>query len=342
MASKQPKEPAGVNESPAQAPSFSYGGQAVIEGVMIRGQRFSTVAIRRPNGELTAKVTPLSTLYTGALRRIPLLRGVIVLAETLVLGMRALSYSANVSLEEEEKELGKWSMALMMGLSLSIAIGLFFLLPLFLVHFFDNAFDSAILSNVIEGVVRLGLFLGYVWGIGFMPDIRRVFAYHGAEHMTVKTLEAGEPLEVSRIRPYSTAHPRCGTAFLLLVMVVAIVVFAFLGKPPMLLRIISRVVLIPVIAGIAYEVIRFSGKHQGNSLVRAIMAPSLLLQVLTTRRPDDSQIEVAVHAMQCAIAADEGRELPGVEQTVASEEEPSMRDSSESLEGGETLPPPQP
>ena len=191
-------------------------------------------------------------------------------------------------------------------------------------------------------MVRLGLFLGYVWGIGFMPDIRRVFAYHGAEHMTVKTLEAGEPLEVSRIRLYSTAHPRCGTAFLLVVMVVAIVVFAFLGTPPMLWRIISRVVLIPVIAGLAYEVIRFSGKHHGNSLVRAIMAPSLLLQVLTTRRPDDSQIEVAVHAMQCAIAADEGRELPGAEQTVAPEEEPSMRGSPESLEGGDPLPPPQP
>ena len=334
MTSKEPDKSAGVNESPAQAPSFSYGGQAVIEGVMIRGQRFSTVAIRRPNGDLAVKVTPLSTLYTGALRRIPLIRGVIVLAETLVLGMRALSYSANVSLEEEEKELGGWSMALMMGMSLSIAIGLFFLLPLFLVPFFDNAFDSAILSNVIEGVVRLGLFLGYVWGIGFMPDIRRVFAYHGAEHMTVKTLEAGEPLQVSRIRPYSTAHPRCGTAFLLVVMVVAIVVFAFLGKPPMLLRIISRIVLIPVIAGLAYEVIRFSGKHQGNPIVRAIMAPSLLLQVLTTRRPDDSQIEVAVHAMQCAIAADEGRELPGTKQTVD--------DSSESLEGGDSLPPPQP
>ncbi len=302
---------------------------------MIRGQRFATVVARRPNGELATRVTALSSLYTGAIRRIPLLRGVIVLAETLALGMTALAYSANVTLEEEEKELGRWSMGLMLTLSLGMAVVLFFLLPLFLVSLFDRLYDSAILSNVIEGIIRLSMFLAYVWGIGFMPDIRRVFAYHGAEHMTVKTHEAGEPLEADNVRRHTTAHPRCGTAFLLVVMVVAIVVFAFLGKPPMLLRILSRVVLIPVIAGISYEVIRFSGAHQGNPLVRVITAPSLLLQRLTTRRPDDSQIEVAIHAMQAAIAADEGRELPGVVQKAAEEE-----GAAEPTEGDGPLPPP--
>ena len=290
-------------------PRFPYGGQAVIEGVMIRGQRFAAVAARRPSGEITTRLTPLNTLYIGAIRRIPLLRGVVVLAETLVLGMQALAYSANVSLQEEEKELGRWSMGLMLATSLGIAVALFFLLPLLLVSIFDRTYDDALLSNIVEGIIRLGLFLAYVWGIGRLPDIKRVFAYHGAEHMAVKTYEAGEPLETSAVRQYTTAHPRCGTAFLLVVMLVAIVVFAFLGKPPMLLRILSRIVLIPVIAGVSYEVIRFSGKHQGNPLVRAIMAPSLLLQVLTTRKPDDSQIEVAICAVETAIAADEGRQL---------------------------------
>jgi uncharacterized protein YqhQ len=278
--------------------------------VMIRGQRFATIAARRPNGDLTSRVTLLSSLYTGPLRRIPLLRGVIVLAETLVLGTKALAYSANVSLEEEDQELGRWSMALMLTLSLSLVVGLFFLLPLLIIHFFDQAVDSTVLSNILEGIIRLGLFLTYVWGIGFMPDIRRVFAYHGAEHMTVKTHEAGEPLETKYVRKYTTAHPRCGTAFLLVVMLVAIVVFAFLGKPPMPLRILSRVILIPIIAGLSYEIVRFSGAHHGNSFVRIIMSPSLLLQTLTTRKPDDSQIAVAIHAMQCAIAADEGNTPP--------------------------------
>ena len=335
MSSTEQTNPGDSSAVAPSTPRFSYGGQAVIEGVMIRGQRFAAVAARRPGGEITTRLTPLNTLYTGAIRRIPLLRGVIVLAETLVLGMQALAYSANVSLEEEEKELGRWSMGLMLATSLGIAVALFFLLPLFLVSIFDRMYDDAILSNIVEGIIRLGMFLAYVWGIGRLPDIKRVFAYHGAEHMAVKTYEAGEPLETSSVRQYTTAHPRCGTAFLLVVMLVAIVVFAFLGKPPMLLRILSRIVLIPVIAGVSYEVIRFSGKHQGNPLVRAIMAPSLLLQLLTTRRPDDSQIEVAICAVETAIAADEGRLLS---ENAGTTEGPTVH-ASEVGQGEESLPP---
>ncbi|MCZ6614926.1 MAG: DUF1385 domain-containing protein [Chloroflexi bacterium] len=335
MSSTEPTNPGHSGAAAPSTPRFSYGGQAVIEGVMIRGQHFAAVAARRPDGEITTRLTPLNTLYTGAIRRIPLLRGVIVLAETLVLGMQALAYSANVSLQEEEKELGRWSMGLMLATSLGIAIGLFFLLPLFLVSIFDRTYDDALLSNIVEGIIRLSLFLAYVWGIGRLPDIKRVFAYHGAEHMAVKTYEAGEPLETSVVRQYATAHPRCGTAFLLVVMLVAIVVFAFLGKPPMLLRILSRIVLIPVIAGVSYEVIRFSGKHQGNALVRAIMAPSLLLQLLTTRQPDDAQIEVAICAVQTAIAADEGRLLS---ENTGAPEEPAV-DASEVGQSEESLPP---
>ncbi len=300
-----------MTPDPAKAaPPYLYGGQAVIEGVMIRGRRVLCVAVRRPDGEITQKVTPLSKIYTGGVRRIPLVRGVVVLAETLTLGMKALVYSTNVQLEEEGQELSGWSLALMLTLSLSFAVGLFFLLPLLLVQFLDRYVESDIISNLMEGGIRLTVFLAYIWGVGFIPDIRRVFAYHGAEHMTVKAHEAGDPLEIEPIRKYSTAHPRCGTAFLLVVMVMAIFVFALLGRPPMVWLILSRIVLLPAIAALAYEVIRFSGAHQGNPLVRLITGPSLALQALTTRQPEDDQIEVAIHAMNLAMAADEGRELP--------------------------------
>ena len=322
------QDSAGVGTRPA--PPFFYGGQAVIEGVMIRGRRFLCVAARRPSGQLTAMVSPLNTLYTGAVRRIPMVRGVIVLAETLVLGIKALMYSTNVAIEQEGQELGRWTMGLTLLGSMGFAVAVFFLLPLFIVQIFDRSVFSgqgatlAILSNVVEGVIRLAMFLTYIWGIGFIPDIRRVFAYHGAEHMTVKAHEGNVPLEVARIRGYSTAHPRCGTAFLLVVMVLAILVFALLGRPPMLWRILSRILLVPVIAGLAYEIIRFSGSHQNNPLVRIITAPSLMLQALTTRQPNDSQIEVAVHAMKTVLAADHGQELP--EHVGEAEEEPPRAD----------------
>ncbi len=266
------------------------------------------------------------------MRRIPLVRGVVVLAETLVLGMKALMYSANVNLEQEGQEMGKWSMGLMLAVSLGFAVGVFFLLPLFVIQFIDRYVDSDLLSNIVEGIIRLSLFLTYIGSIGMIPDIKRVFAYHGAEHMTVKAHEASDPLEIDKIRRYSTAHPRCGTAFLLVVMVIAIFVFALLGRPPMLWRIVSRVVLIPVVAGLAYEVIRFSGAHQGNSLVRLVTGPSLLLQKMTTRQPDDDQIEVAVHAMSTVLAADEGRELPEVAPLPDADETPPTDDPSEHAE----------
>ena len=284
-----------------------YGGQAVIEGVMIRGRRFSSVAVRRPNGEIALHCEPLSSFYTGRLRRLPLIRGVVVLAETLILGMRALSYSANVALDQDGKELSKRSLALMMVVSLTLGIGLFFLLPLFATRSLDPYIASSIASNFIEGAMRLTIFVAYLFLIGMLPDIRRVFAYHGAEHMTIHAREEGDPLEVQFIRRYSTAHPRCGTAFLLVVMVVAILVFAFLGRPSLEWRILSRILLIPFIAAISYEIIRFSGAHAQNFLVKWTTAPSLALQALTTRQPDDSQIEIAIAAVKGAVAADEGK-----------------------------------
>ena len=282
----------------------TYGGQAVIEGVMIRGQRNIAVAVRRPDGSIAVKRQPLTPIFTGPLRRIPLIRGVIAMAETLTLGMRALSYSANVAAEAEGEEISAGSMAGMMAVSLTIAIGLFFLVPVLASDRLEGLLGSSLMANVAEGVIRLALFLGYILLIGRMNDIRRVFMYHGAEHMTVHAQERGDPLNVAHIRRYPTAHPRCGTAFLLVVMVVAIVAFIFVGREPFWWLIASRILLVPLIAAVSYEVIRFSGRHADNPLVALITAPSLALQSLTTRQPDDDQIEIAIAAMQQAQAAD--------------------------------------
>ena len=296
----------------------TYGGQAVIEGVMIRGQRNIAIAVRRPDGSIALKRQPLTPIFTGRLRRIPLARGVIAMAETLTLGMRALSYSANVAAEAEGEEISARSMAGMMAVSLTIAIGLFFLVPVLASDRLEGLLGSSLMANIAEGVIRLGLFLGYILLIGRMNDIRRVFMYHGAEHMTVHAQERGDPLNVAHIRRYPTAHPRCGTAFLLVVMVVAILAFIFVGREPFWWLIASRIVLVPLIAAVSYEVIRFSGRHAANPLVALITAPSLALQSLTTRQPDDDQIEIAIAAMQQAQAADaegadaaESAESPG-------------------------------
>ena len=291
----------------------TYGGQAVLEGVMIRGQSHMAVAVRRPNGAIATHLRPLSTLYTGTLRRFPLVRGVITLVETLSLGMRALSYSSSVSLEDpeadpdsevESEELSKGALASMLLISFSFAILLFFLLPLFASRPLEGAFGNDILSNVAEGAIRLVVFVAYIWVIGRMPEIRRVFMYHGAEHMTVHAQERGDPLVAEAIRKYSPAHPRCGTAFLLTVMVVAILVFVFVPREPLWWLITSRIIFIPLIAAVAYEVIRLSGRYEDNPLVSLISTPNLLLQKLTTRWPDDDQIEVAVAAMNTALQAD--------------------------------------
>ena len=284
-----------------------YGGQAVLEGVMIRGQRHVAVAVRRPDGSIALQCRPLGGFFTGPLRRWPLVRGIIVLAETLALGMRALSFSANVGMEAEGEEIGKGTVAVTIAVSLFLAVGLFFLLPVLASRPLEGTLGSDLLSNVVEGLIRLALFLGYIAVIGRLAEIRRVFMYHGAEHMTVHAQEHGDPLEVPAVRKYPTAHPRCGTAFLLIVMVVALIVFVFVGRDPFWWLILSRVVLIPLIAGVSYELVRFSGRHSDNPMVRLITGPSLTLQKLTTRQPDDDQIEIAIAAMQQAIDADEGR-----------------------------------
>ncbi len=270
----------------------------------MRGQKSLAMAVRRPNGEVTLITKPLASVYTGKLRRIPFLRGVIVLIEALVLGIQSLFRSANISLEEEETEISTLALWGTLLAALAFAVAFFFLAPLFLTELIYPNPSSSLAGNIVEGLIRIGFFILYIGAINLIPDIRRVFAYHGAEHKTVNAYEDGAPLEVDAVRKYSTAHIRCGTSFLLVVLVLAIVVFALLGQPVMWLRILSRIVLIPVIAAIGYEIIQIGVNHADNSLIRTLLTPGLALQAMTTRQPDDSQLEVAISALKEVVETD--------------------------------------
>ena len=287
-----------------------YGGQAVLDGVMIRGPHSMAVACRRPDGDIVVRREPLTGLYVGPLRRIPLVRGVIVLWETLALGMRSLLFSSNVALGEEEKEISPiavWGTALV---ALALTAALFFAGPVLLSHWLEDRVESNVLVTIIEGVIRLGLVVGYVGLIGLLPDVRRVYAYHGAEHKSIHALEHGDPLEPQWVQRYPTAHVRCGTSFLLTVVVISVVVFAALGTPELWLRVVYRVALIPVIAAIAYEVIRLGSAFESSRVVRLLMWPNLALQTLTTRQPNDGQVEVALRALREVLATEEVEPAP--------------------------------
>ncbi len=283
---------------------FNYGGQAVIEGVMIRGREALVTAVRRPNGEISVNSQTLSSIYKGRLRRTPLIRGIIVLIESMVLGIQSLMYSANVAVEEEVEEIPKKAIWLMIGTGVLLVVALFFLAPLFLTNLLKSHLHNGIAFNVVEGVIRLVIFIAYLKVVSLMKDIKRVFTYHGAEHKTVNAYEAGEPLEVGAIKPYSKAHVRCGTSFLFTVLIIAIVVFSLVGQHAVWLMVISRIILIPVIASIGYEITYFSARHTNNWLVKILLAPGLLMQSLTTGEPDDRQLEVAIAAMNRAIEID--------------------------------------
>jgi uncharacterized protein YqhQ len=284
---------------------FHYGGQAVIEGVMMRGRKSMAVAVRDPSGKIVLHSEPLSGgIYDSAWRKFPFVRGLLVLWDTLNLGTRTLMYSANVALSEDEVELSTPAILVTLILSLSVGVALFFVLPLVLVGLVDRFISSDLLSNLLEGLIRLSILLLYLFFIGFVPDIRRVFAYHGAEHKTIAAFESGAPLDAEGISAHSTAYTRCGTSFLLIVVLLSVLIFAFLGRPPMVWRIVSRLLLIPVIAGISYEFVRFAARHGHNPVVRAAMLPGLALQSLTTREPDESMLEVAVAALKPVLVSD--------------------------------------
>ncbi len=287
-----------------------YGGQAIIEGVMMRGPKVVVSAVRSPSGDIVTQTEHLRGLiYEKGWARWPIVRGPLALWDTLMLGVRSLLFSANVAVEEEERKPTSGMIWGTMLLSLGMAVGIFFVVPALTAGamdpFFRTSFDantSSFLSNLMEKGVRLGLLVGYMWGIGFMPDIRRVFAYHGAEHKAVNAFEDGQPLEVATVQKYSTSHPRCGTSFLLVVMIVSFILFLMLGQPPLVERVVSRIVLIPIVAAIAYEMIRFGAAHQSNPIVRVLLAPGLAMQSLTTREPDDNQVAVAITALKAVIA----------------------------------------
>ena len=291
------------------AERFYYGGQAVIEGVMMRGRKAMVTAVRRPGGGLAMDTQPLAGIYTGWMRRTPLIRGIIVLIEALVLGIKTLLYSANVSLEEEEEEISGVLVWALVAVSLTLGIVLFFMAPLFLTKLLDPYIGSSLVFNLIEGFIRLAIFIAYLKLVSLVPDIKRIFAYHGAEHKAVNAYEDGAPLEIEATRKYNTAHVRCGTSFLFAVLIIAIIVFALVGLPSLWLMVLSRILLIPVIAAIGYEVIRFGAAHATNNMVRAILAPGLWLQSLTTREPDDTQLEVALSALRKVVEVDQLEEV---------------------------------
>ncbi len=277
---------------------IAYGGQAVIEGVMMRGRKTFAVAMRAPSGKIETRVEQLGGIYKSNVAKIPFLRGLIMLWDSLGLGMRALTDSANLQTGEDEKLEGP-ALYLTLGLTFLVAIGIFFLAPAGVGWLSEHFLHwNAWWSNLLEGVLRLLLLLGYLWVIGFASDIARVFAYHGAEHKTINAYEAGAELTPAAVATFSVEHPRCGTAFLLTLMVLSLFFFTILGPLPFAWRLISRVVMIPVLAGVAYEYLRWTANHLNLSFVRMIVKPNLALQHLTTREPDEKMLEVAITAFQ--------------------------------------------
>jgi uncharacterized protein YqhQ len=262
-------------------------------------------AVRRPSGGMAMDVRPLSPIYTGWMRRTPLMRGIIVLIEAMALGIKSLLYSANVSLEEEKEEISGKTAWAMIAVALVLAIVLFLIIPLFLTRLINPYIGSSLVFHLIEGFIRIIIFIAYLKLVGLIPDIKRVFTYHGAEHKVVNAFEDGVPMEVEAVRKYDTAHVRCGTSFLFAVLIIAIVVFSLVGRPSLWLMVLSRILLIPVIAALGYEVIYFGASHIKNALVKAVLAPGLWLQTLTTKEPEDSQIEVALSAIKKVVEIDQ-------------------------------------
>jgi len=318
--------------------TFHYGGQAVMEGVMMRGRREMAVAVRAPDGCIRYYQEPLTSwVYRSRVMKWPFLRGIVLLWDALLLGTRALVFSANVGLQEEESspgitvapdvmpalvpnpekkrgsgdkpeeptELSGVALWATVAFSLLFGIGLFFVLPLVAIRFTDRYIHSSLVSNIVEGCFRLGILVLYLGLIGLIPDVKRVFQYHGAEHKTIHAYERGLPLDVEHIRPMPIEHPRCGTGFLLVVVLFSIVIFALLGRPPFLLRVLSRIVFVPVIAGIAYEFLKLGAQYYHKRWMRILLTPSMSLQKLTTRTPDDSMLDVAAVALRRVLAADE-------------------------------------
>jgi uncharacterized protein YqhQ len=297
-------------------PRYSYGGQALIEGVLMRGRDAIAVALRHPDGRIVYATERLDSGVHGTRwSKLPFLRGLIVLYETLFVGTRWLVRSATLQAAgtgeegDEGVELGKGSIALMLVITLAFGVGIFFLLPLLLASATTSNIQNGLVQHLVEGLIRVAIFIGYLLLIARAEDVRRVFQYHGAEHMTIHALEAGDPLVVDAVRKYPTAHPRCGTEFLVVVIALSIIAFSLVGRQEPAVMIGSRILLIPVIAAVGYELLKWGAKHRSNRIVRAIMYPGILVQKITTRQPSVDMIEVAIVSMEQALVAD-GEALP--------------------------------
>lgn len=305
--------------SEAQLKLPAYGGQALIEGVLMRGKNFLAAAMRAPSGEIVVETERLEGIYRSRIARVPFLRGLIMLWDALGLGMRYLTLSANLQSGEDEKIEGT-ALYLTLGASLLVAIGLFFVAPAAAGRGMQSLLGiPAGWSHVFEGILRLSAVIGYIWGVGRMPDIARVFAFHGAEHKTINAFEKGLDLTPENVMAQSLEHPRCGTAFLLTLVVLSVVVFSLLGSLPFIWLLLSRIVLIPVLAMFAYEYQRWTANHLSSPVVSMLVKPNLALQHLTTREPDRSVVEVAIAAFQAMIALEENRAVEPVpaEQSLA-------------------------
>lgn len=284
---------------------FDVGGQALIEGVMMRSPFRLAMAVRKPDGDIALEIKeqkPITQKYRFL--SWPIIRGIVSLVDSLIVGIQALSHSASLALDEEEEQLTSADIALSILLALGIAIGLFIALPTFLSSLVDQFISSTFLYNLVEGLIRIGIFLAYLFLITQMKDIRRVFEYHGAEHKAIFTWENGEELTPQNARKFTTLHPRCGTNWLIIVLVISIFIFSLLGRPGLVMRIVSRILLIPLVAGLAYEAIKFLSRYQDNRLAYILTLPGLLLQRITTREPDDSQLEVAFAALKGSLGED--------------------------------------
>jgi uncharacterized protein YqhQ len=324
-------------------PSYNYGGQALIEGVMMRGRDAIAVALRHPDGRIVWATERLdSGFHATRWSKMPFIRGLVVLWETLIVGTRWLVRSAGVAASEEGVELGKGSIALMLTLTLAIGIGIFFLLPLFLASATAGSIENGLVQHLVEGLIRVALFIGYLLLIAQAKDVRRVFQYHGAEHMTIHALEHGDPLTTAEVRKYPTAHQRCGTEFLVVVVILSIFAFSFVGRQSPLVMVGSRILLVPVIAAVGYEILRWGARHRANPLVHAIMLPGIWVQMITTRRPTDDMIEVAIVSMEQALLAD-GQEAPAggehLEREPLDLAQPPVTGATEAVEAAEADPP---
>ena len=289
---------------PKKITDLAVGGQAVIEGVMMRDAHRTATAVRLPSGEIDVETRTVSSIRDRyPVLNLPLIRGSVIMVESLIIGMRALSFSAQAAGEEDE-QMTKKEIAMTISFALVLASILFIVIPTGAAHLAAAYTDDPIVFNLIEGGIRLMVFLLYIWGISFMGGIRRVFQYHGAEHKTIHCYEAGEALTVENVQKFPRLHPRCGTNFLLIVMVVAIVFHVFFGWPDLWLRILSRLAILPVVAGVSYEIIRFAGRSE-NHLVHILITPGLWLQYLTTRPPADEMVEVAIESLKAVLPAED-------------------------------------